>query len=192
MKDTLSPPVSRSAIAVCFSLVGIFIFLGLLVSYRTAGGIFAQSASDIRNLSVENALFVPSFKKAFTNNLVFCAVILLFASAYPVTFLSGVLLLFKGFCLGAAVGLTAKNCVLKEAMSIFFAVFVSNFLVLPLKVLLFLTAVNFSVRSCELSSADKAVKYLGFVLKTFVFFILMCISECIQLGIGVGVFGGIK
>lgn len=187
MKDTLSPPVSRAAVAACFSLVGISIFLGLLVSYRTAGGIFAQSASDIRNLTVENALFVPSFKKAFTNNLVFCAVILIFASAYPVTFLSGALLLFKGFCLGAAVGLAAKNCILKEAIGIFFAVFVSNFLVLPLKVLLFLTAVNFSVRSCELSPADKAVKYLRFALKTFVFFILMCISECIQLGIGVGI-----
>ena len=186
MKNSLSVPLGRGAVLTCFSLVGIFIFLGMLISCRTAGSLFAESASAVRNLSAEGACFATSFKKAFFNDLVFCITVLLFAAAFPLSFLPGTILLFKGFCLGAAVGLASRSCVTKEALGIFFAVFISNFLVLPLKILLFLSSVNFSIKSCELSLSDKTRVYIGFALKTCVFFILMCISECIQLGIGVG------
>ena len=187
MKNSLSPPTHRGAVLTCFSLVGIFMLFGMIVSYRSVGGLFSNGASVIRSLSTENAEFALAFKKAFFNDLAFCTAVLLFAAAFPLSFLPAGLLLFKSFCLGAAVGLAAKTCITKEAMAIFFAVFISNFLVLPLKILLFLSSVNFSVKSCELSALDKASTYFGFVLKTLVFFVLMCISECIQLGIGVAV-----
>lgn len=187
MKNSLSPPLGRGAALACFSLVGMFVFLGILLSYRASGSLFAESTSVVRILSAKDSTFAASFEKSFFNNLVFCTIIILFAPAFPLSFLSGILLLFKSFCLGAAVGLAAKACVAKEAMGIFFAVFISNFLVIPLKVLLFLSSVNFSLKSCELSASDKLRAYVGFVLKTCVFFVLMCISECIQLGIGVGI-----
>ena len=187
MKNSLSPPLGRGAVLACFSLVGMSVFLGILISYRTSGSLFAEATAVVRSLSAKDATFTASFKKSFFNNLVFCTTVLLFAPAFPISFLSGIILLFKSFCLGAAAGLTAKTCIAKEAMGILFAVFVSNFLVLPLKILLFLSSVNFSVKSCGLSATDKTKAYIGFVLKTCVFFILMCISECIQLGIGIGI-----
>ena len=187
MKSSLSPPLGRGATLACFSLVGISIFIGILLSYRTTGSLFAESTAIIRNLSAKNATFTASFEKSFFNNLVFCITVLLFAAAFPLSFLPGIILGFKSFCLGVAVGLAARTCVPKEAMGIFFAVFISNFLVLPLKSLLFLSAVNFSVKSCEFSASDKAKAYVTFMLKTCIFFVLMCISECIQLGIGIGI-----
>ncbi len=187
VKQNLSPSADRNMTALGFSLVGICIFLGVIISFRTAGGIFAEAAALISRLSFEDAAFAESFKRAAGGDFAFCIAVLVLAAAFPVSVLPGGFLLFKGFCLGATAGLAAKTCVTKEAVGIFFAIFISNFLVLPLKVLLFLSSVNFSLRTCTLCPGDKLREYIGFTLKVLIFFVLMCLSECIQLGIGVGV-----
>ena len=97
MKNSLSPPLGRGAVLACFSLVGMSVFLGILISYKASGSLFAEATAVVRSLSAKDATFTASFKKSFFNNLVFCTTVLLFAPAFPISFLSGIILLFRSF-----------------------------------------------------------------------------------------------
>ncbi len=184
MNKTVSETGTKKMFAISFILVGLSIFMGVLISFKTAGGVFAQGASLVGNLSLEGISFLGSLKKAIFLDALYCLSVLIFAAAFPISFLPGVFLIFKGFCLGAAAGLAAKTLVTAEAAQIFFAVFISNFLVLPLKILLYLSSVGFSLRTCPCQPMEKTREYARFVVKIIVFFSMMCLLECFQLGVG--------
>lgn len=185
MKDGLSARTANGLFVLCISLVGVCIFAGVLVSFRTAGGAFADAAGFVTNISFEETAFSASYKRALVSDLIFCVAVLVFGAGFPLSVLPGGYILFKGFLLGVTAGLAARCCVMKDAVSIFFAIFISNFLVLPLYILLFLAALGFSYRACGLAAGDKMRGYLGFSIKVPVFFALMCAAEFIQIGTGV-------
>ena len=173
--------------AFCFLIVAVSIFAGILASFRFAGSFFAEGAELVSGLSTADVGFLECLRKALLSDGAFCLAIVVFASAFPACILPGAVLLFETFSLGAAAGLIAKTFVAKEAAGMLFAIFVSNFLVLPLKILLFLASLNFSLRTATLGVHDKLKELFAFVLKALLFYALMFISECIQLAIGIAV-----
>ena len=175
---------SSGAAVIYFFLVGVCIFAGVLCAFRFAGGSFAEGASLVSRLTISDARFVPSLKRAAVQDGVFCLAVLILASSPAGCVLPGLALLFDSFGIGAVAGLAAKSFVTKKALGMFFALFISNFLVLPLKVLLFMASVRFSFRLAELPR-DERLREMGmFLLKILIFYILMIVSECVQLGIG--------
>ncbi len=186
MKDNTTGS-SRLAIAVSFALFGICVFLGVITAYRLVGGAFSKMADNVRSLAFDGVSFLPGFKKAVTGDLIFCISVLLFAPGTFQWVLPGGAVLVKGFFMGAVSGLAAKCLVMGKAMEVFFAIFVSNFLVLPLWILLTLAAMNFSLNWCSVPRGERAKEYSAFLVKVLVFFVLMCLAQCIQIGIGVGV-----
>lgn len=185
MRSTVSRSGNTRTLAISFILVGICIFMGVVVSFRGAGGAFSNAAELVRSVSFEDAAFSDSFRSAAISDLIYCMVVLVFAAGFPVSVLPGGLVLAKGFFLGTVAGLAAKCCVMKEAAGIVFAIFISNVLVLPLYILLYLISVRHSLKTCALSPRDKASAYFGFAFKVFVFFALMCLCQAVQIGIGI-------
>ncbi len=169
----------------CLFALGICIFIGLVISFRTEGGIFGLGTDFSKGISFENAQFSKSFKKAALADFIFCMAVFLFGAGFPVSFLPGGYILLKGFLMGCAAGLTARYCIMNEALGILFAIFISNVLVLPLYILLFLISLRFSYRACSLTARDKASGYALFGLKVAAFFALMCIAEAVQIGAGI-------
>ncbi len=185
MKNAVSQENNTKLLALSFALVGICIFLGVVVSFRSAGGTFAGAAELVRTVSFDGAVFSDSFASAALGDLAYCIVILVFAAGFPISVLPGGLVLAKGFFLGVAAGLAARCCVMKEAAGILFAIFISNVLVLPLYILLYSVSVRYSVRTCALSPRERVSAYFGFLLKVLVFFALMCLCQAVQIGIGI-------
>lgn len=185
MRSTVSRDGNTRTLAISFVLVGICIFMGVVISFRGAGGAFSGAAELVRSVSFDGAAFSDSFRSAATTDLIYCIVILVFAAGFPVSVLPGGLILAKGFFLGTAAGLAARCCVMKEAAGILFAIFISNVLVLPLYILLYLISVKYSIRTCAMPPRDKVSAYFGFAFKVLVFFVLMCLCQAVQIGIGI-------
>ncbi len=169
----------------CLSALGICVFIGLVISFRTEVGIFGLGSDFSEGLSFENAQFSKSFRKAALADFIFCMAVFLFGAGFPVSFLPGGYILLKGFLMGCAAGYAARYCIMNEALGILFAIFISNVLVLPLYILLFLISLRFSYRTCSYSARDKTSGYALFGLKVAAFFALMCIAEAVQIGAGI-------
>ena len=186
MKDNTAS-LSRFAVAVSFGLFGLCVFLGVITAYRLVGGAFSKMADCVCSLTFDGVSFLPGFKKAVTGDLIFCLSVLFFTTGVFGWVFPGCALLVKGFFMGAVAGLAAKCLIMKKAAEVFFAVFISNFLVLPLWILLTLAAMNFSLNWCSVPRGERVKEYLCFLVKVLMFFILMCLAQLIQIGIGVGV-----
>lgn len=161
-----------------FFLAGLCILLGLVTAFRTPGAPFSEVRSTIASLSFEGVSFGAGFRRAMLTDAVFCLAVLVLGPRLPASVLPGIGLYFKSFCLGGVVGAASGSLELAEAFSVIMIVFVCNFLVLPLKVLLFVSSVRQSGEEDSLWSG-----YGAFALKVAVFFGLMCLGEAVQLGI---------
>ena len=170
----------------CLAAVVMCIFAGMIIAFRTAGGVFAQVAEFVHSVSFEQISFSQSERKAIFADFVFCCCVLIFTAGFPVSLLPGGLIALKGFALGAVAGLASAGCVIRKAASILFAVFVSNVLILPIYILVFLISLKFSAGVCsgELTAGEAAAEYFRFAARVLIFFLIMCIAECIQLGLG--------
>ena len=187
MKDrTLSP---GAAFALCIIPAVLFTGIGIFVSFRSVGGVFSQAALFVRNITFEDVSFLEGVKKAVFWDLIFCVAVALFAMSYPASVLPGGIIGLKTFFMGVSLGLAARCSAFGDAMGICFAVFVSNFLVLPLKILLFVASIRFSRHVARLPSDDRAGEFVRFSFRILVFFLLMCIAQCVQIGIGIWVLG---
>lgn len=169
----------------CLCALGICIFAGLVISFRTDEGILGLGSIFSKEISFENARFSKCFKKAAFNDFIFCTAVFLFGAGFPVSFLPGGYILMKGFLMGCAAGYAARYCFMNEALGILFAIFISNVLILPLYILLFLISLRFSYRACSYAARDKASEYALFGLRVAAFFALMCIAEAVQIGAGI-------
>ncbi len=185
MKNKLKNNEIPRFFLLCLSALGICIFIGLVISFRTEEGILGLGSDFSKGISFENAQFSKSFRKAVLNDFVFCMSVFLFGAGYPVSFLPGGYILVKGFLMGCAAGITARHCIMNEALGILFAIFVSNVLILPLYILLFLISLRFSYRVCSYTARDKASEYALFGLRVAAFYALMCIAEAVQIGAGI-------
>lgn len=185
MKNKLKKNETPKFFLLCLSVLGICIFAGLVISFRMEEGIFGLGSDFSEGISFENAQFSKSFRKAALTDFGFCMAVFLFGAGFPVSFLPGGYILIKGFLMGCAAGLTARYCIMNEALGILFAIFISNVLILPLYILLFLISLRFSYRVCSLNARDKASEYALFGFRVAAFFALMCVAEAVQIGAGI-------
>jgi len=185
MRRNVSPRFTSGFFMLCLSLAGACIFLGVLISFRTAGGTFAEAAQLVGNISFDGINFADSLKRALLADMAYCFAVFIFSAGFPLSVLPGGYVLVKSFLLGVTAGLAARCCVMKEALSIFFAIFISNVLILPIYILLFIISVKFSYKTCAYPVKDKMAEYCGFSLKVIIFFAVMCIFEVVQIGTGV-------
>lgn len=169
----------------CLFALGICIFAGLVISFRTKGELMGLDSDFSRGISFENARFLKCFRKAMLSDFVFCSAVFLFGAGFPVSFLPGGYILARGFLMGCAAGYAAKLCLLSELTMILFALFISNVLILPLYILLFLISVRFSLRTCSCTAKEKGREHALFGLRVAAFFALMCVAEAIQVGTGI-------
>ena len=181
--------LSGTSIGLCFALAGIFVGVGMIASFRCVGGVFSEAALFVRNITFEDATFVSGLKKAIIWDAVFCGAVALFAMSFPASVLPGGIIALETFFMGVSLGLAARCRVFGDAMGIFFAVFVSNFLVLPLEILLFVASVRFSRSMAKLGANERSGEFVRFFFKVLIFFLLMCIAQCVQIGMGILVLG---
>lgn len=181
-KSTVSP---SGGVLLCFALAGIFIGAGIIISFRSVGGMFSEAALFVRNITFDDVSFVPVIKKAILSDLVFCGAVTLFAMSFPASVVPGGIIALESFFMGVSLGLAARCRIMSEAMGIFFAVFASNFLVLPLQILLFVSSFRFSHKAARLAPGERAGEFARFFFRIVIFFLLMCIAQCIQIGIGI-------
>ncbi len=174
-------------VGICVFLIALCIFLGVVVSFRSANLIFAGAEDFVRSISFESTSFYSGIKRAIFADFLYCVLVIVFASGFPISFLPGVLILAKGFMIGAVAGLAAKCCVVSKAAGIFFSAFISNVLILPVYVLLFALSLKYSLNILEgsLSPSGSVATYFRFVFKVCIFFVILCIAECVQIGIGI-------
>jgi len=177
MKNTSS--AARSLVTAAFVGLGICVFVGILVSFRLSETVFKEAADIVRNLSFEGADFLPTLKKAVLTDMIFCVPVLFMSPGLVRPLFVGVATGAKGFFVGAASGLAAKCLQPAQIARVCGAVFASNFLVLPIYVLLFVSAVEFA-RDRGTKPSEKG----GFEVKVIVFFSLMCLAQLVQTAIG--------
>lgn len=173
----------------CFIFAGLFMTAGIVASFRCVGGVFSEAALFVRNVSFEDVTFLPGLRRAMLSDLVFCVSVAVFATSFPVSVVPGGFIALESFFMGVSLGLAARCRIFSEAMGICFAVFVSNFLVLPLEILLFVSSLSFSRRMARSSYSDRKGELSRFLFKVLVFFLLMCVAQCIQIGMGILVLG---
>jgi len=180
---------SVGTVFLCFALAGLFVGAGIVISFRCVGGVFSEAALFVRNITFEGVSFVPGIKKAILSEMVFCISVAIFAMSFPASVLPGGIIALESFFMGVSLGLAARCRVMSDAMGIFFAVFVSNFLVLPLEILLFVASLRFSRNVSKLSQSERSGEFVRFFFRILIFFLLMCIAQCVQIGIGILVLG---
>ncbi len=177
---------SMTVFAFCLTAVVICILIGVVIAFKTSGGVLADMMDFIRSVSFEGVSFSSSVRKAIFADFVFCCFVLIFTAGFPASLFPGGLIALKSFALGAAAGLAAAGCVTAKAAAILFVVFISNVLILPVYILVFLISLKFSARVCsgELTAGESAAEYFRFAARVLIFFIVMCVAECIQIGVG--------
>ena len=174
-------------VGICVFLIALCVFLGVVVSFYTAGSSFDGFKGLVESISFEDTSFGASVKRAILTDLLYCMSVAVFSSGFPISFLPGVIILAKSFTVGIMAGLAAGCCGALKASGIFFSAFISNVLTLPLYVLLFALTLKYSLSMLEggHSPAGSTAAYLRFVFKVCIFFVILCIAECVQIGIGV-------
>lgn len=185
MKNKLKRNETPRLFLMFLSALGICIFIGLVLSFRSADGLFGFGGDFSERITFENAVFSKSLKKALMADFVFCIAVFLFGTSFPASVLPGGYILIKGFLMGCTAGLSARYCIMKEALEILFAIFISNVLVMPICILLFLTSVRFSYGAYSPGARDRTSGYAFFGLRVAAFFALICIAEVMQIGAGI-------
>ena len=183
MKDTFS--VARSLLPACFMGVGVCIFAGVLVSFRLSETAFADASDLVRSLSFGGARFLTGFKRAVVGDLIFCTLTLVLSAGFLQKFFLGVVLGAKCFFAGAVAGLAAKCLVFGEALRVCGMVFASNFLVLPLYVLLFVSALSFFGLGTYCARSANARECGRLIARVMLFFVLMCLAQLVQTAVGI-------
>lgn len=168
----------------CMLILAVFVLGGIIASFRIPAGEIADGAELMSAITFEEAEFSDCFKRAVCFDLVFCITAFLLGGAFPVSYLTGGYIIVKGFLSGTVLGIAARCLTYKKAAGVIFAVFVSNILVMPLYILLFLVSVRFSQKTCGLSPVEKTTKLVSFGIRVTVFFALMCLAEFLQTGAG--------
>lgn len=182
--DTSSIKLNRVIILI-FAFLSLLISLGLLASFQLKGDMLSKGTTIINNISSEGLTFSKAVTAAIKMHLCYAIATLLISGGYPSVVLPGLYIMFKAFSLGLTLGLAAKGCVLTKALSICLAVFVSNILVLPLYIIMFLISLRFVKKLRCTPNVSFGGLYFSFVGKVLLLFGAMCIAECIQSALGV-------
>ena len=186
-KDSTAGYVRIYAVTTAISLLCIVV--SMIFAAGRAGGVFSFGLEAVRNMGFKETTFSTSFKNALTSDFIYCTLIVMLSMPLPV--IPAIYIAMRCVSLGVTLGLAAKCRVLKDILMISLGAFASNILTLPLYILLFVLSVRFSlgISSLGRNFREYAVSYLGLVLKTATIFALMCIAQCIQMGLGVFILG---
>lgn len=155
---------------------------GFFVAVKTSGSLFSKGTVVIRNIEFESISFAESFLKAILIHLGYTVCILLFYGRFPGATIPGIYLLARCISMGVCVGLASLCCDFPKATGICLAVFLSNVLVFPLYVLMYILSVN---RIGEHKSEEPIKDYLSFAAKIVTFFAVLCAAEFVQTIVGV-------
>ncbi len=173
------------AVILIFAFLSLLISLGLLTSFQFKGDMLSRGTHIINNVSWEGLTFFETVTDSIKIHLLYTVATLLISGGYPSVVLPGLYIIFKAFSLGVTLGLAAKGCVLIKALSICLAVFVSNILVLPLYIIMFLISLRFVKKLRSAPNLSFGGLYFSFAGKVLLLFGAMCIAECIQSALGV-------
>ena len=173
------------SVAVCL----VCIVASVIISALWAGGVLAEGLDAVRKISFKGTQFSSSLKNALAADASYCLAIILLSMPLPV--IPAIYIALRCVSVGITLGLAAKCRVMKDVIMISTGAFASNILTLPLYVLLFVIAVKYSlgVYCGHKDIKEIVVAYAGIWLKTSLVFALMCIAECIQMGVGAFVLG---
>lgn len=173
--------------AVSVFLVAVCIFLGAVISFRASPGSFLSFEDALQGITLGTVQFSRSIKKALFAHLVYTFSVIVFSSGFPMSFLPGIIILAKSFVLGTVAGLAARCCVMPDVLGIFFSIFISNVLILPVYVLMFISGINYSIKILEgaLSPSSSCGEFFRFAFKMTVFFGILAAAECLQTATGV-------
>ncbi len=187
MRTRQLPVKPSGIIGICVFLIALCVFLGVVVAFRATDSVFDGLKEIVENISFKDTTFSASIKRAILTDLLYCISVIIFASGFPISFLPGIIILAKAFAVGIMAGLAAGCCSAIKASGIFFLAFISNVLILPVYVLLFTLSLKHSLNILEgsLSPSSSVAAYFKFVFKVCIFFVILCIAECVQIGIGI-------
>lgn len=183
MKDTFS--IRQLVLPGAFALTIMCAFVGVVASFRLSETSFAGAAEVVRQLSFEGADFLGALRTAIVRDFVFCSLVALLSAGLFQPVVVGAFVALRSFFAGAAAGLAAKCLVFGDAVRFCCVVFASNFLSLPVYVLVFVSSVSFFARISSLAPAARSKECRGFVARVVVFFVLMCLAQLVQTAMGI-------
>ena len=183
----------KNILMLSFCIAVILIIVGTTVSFNSTADLFLKGALQVRNASFEEISFANAFRVALKGHIIYTLAVLIFAGGFQGIIVVSGFLVFKTFSIGATLGLVARECIFQKAAGICFGVLISNIIILPLYIIMFLVLFFYTVSDSGKSSFKDATRnYFSFAMKVIAIFAVLCAAECVQSALGTLAFNNLK